>query len=90
MREYKLILVLKSALKDTERKKLLDSVRDMLGKVKITKDEEMGQKPLSYPIRREISGVFAKLEFETETLALDFEKRLQTNDNILRHLLVRV
>ncbi len=90
MREYKLFVVLKSSLKEADRKKLLESVKNLLGKVKINKEQDLGQKPLSYSIKKEVSGVFAKIEFEAETLASDFEKKLQSNENILRHLLLRI
>ena len=89
MRQYKLILVARSTLKDADRKKLLDSVVAMLGKVK-EKTSEMGQKPLAYPIKREVSGNFSKIEFEADTIPQDFEKRIQANENILRHLLIKV
>ena len=90
MKQYKLILVLKSSLKDAEQKKLLDSIKAMLGKVKFTKEDSWGQKPLAYAIKRELSGVFEKIQFETENVSPDFEKKLQTNDSVLRHLLLKV
>jgi ribosomal protein S6 len=90
MRQYKLVLVARSSLKDADRKKLLGAVKEMLGKVKEVKESEMGQKPLSYPIKKEVSGIFTKMEFELETIPLDFEKRLFGNEDILRHLLIKV
>lgn len=89
MRQYRLFVVIKSSLKETERKKLFDNIKDLLGKVKIGKVEEWGQKPLAYPIKREVSGVFAKIEFEGEQLAESLEKKLMANENVLRHLLLR-
>lgn len=89
MKQYKLFVVIRSTLKDADRKKLLDWVKEMLGKVKVGKAEEWGQKPLAYPIKREVSGVFAKIEFEGEQLESGLEKKLKSNDNILRHLLLR-
>lgn len=90
MRQYKLFVVIRSSLKEAERKKLFDSIKDLLGKVKIGKVDEWGQKPLAYPIKREISGVFVKIEFEGEQLAEGLEKKLQANENVLRHLLLRI
>lgn len=89
MRQYKLILVIRSSLKDAERKKLLGSIKDFLGKVKITKEEDLGQKALAYPIKKEVSGVFAKVEFEAEAVLQDFEKKILNNDDVLRHLLIK-
>src|SRR3989344_6141048 len=90
MRAYELILVLRSSLKDDERKKLLGTVKDLLGKPEITREDERGQKPLSYPIKRQIAGFYVDIDFETETeIPNDFEKKLLANDNVLRHLLLR-
>jgi small subunit ribosomal protein S6 len=90
MRQYRLFVIIRSSLKEADRKKLFDSIKDLLGKVKVGKVEEWGQKPLAYPIKREVSGVFAKIEFEGENIALDLEKKLLANDNVLRHLLLKI
>jgi len=86
---YSLTLVLKSSLKDADKKKIIDGVTDSFGKAKIN-EKEWGQKPLSYPIKREVSGLFVNFVIEGENLVpSDFEKKLIQNDNILRHLLLR-
>ncbi len=90
MRAYELILVLRPSLKDDERKKLLTTIKDYLGKPEIVKEEDLGQKTLSYMIKRETSGHYTRLMLEMETeVPLDFEKRLITSDGILRHLFLR-
>ena len=86
---YNLTLVLKSSLKEAERKKLVDSVKDLLGKAKIT-EKEWGQKPLAYPINHEVSGFYLNWSIDSESVVPnDFEKRLLNNDKVLRHLLLR-
>ncbi len=86
---YNLTLVLRSSLKDTERKKVIDGIKSQLTKAKIA-EKEWGQKVLSYPIKKEISGVFHNWVIESEDIIpKDFEKKLIGNDNILRHLLLR-
>ena len=89
MRSYELVLVLKTSLSDTQRKKLIDTIKDWIKPVKIVKEEELGQKPLSYSIKKEIAGVYLNWLFEIESIPSDFEKKLLTNENILRHLLIR-
>lgn len=89
MRKYKLVLVLKSTLSDAERKKFLDALKDWLSDLKIVKENEWGQKPLSYSIKKEVSGFYIELELEGENLPSDLEKKLLTADNVLRHLLLR-
>jgi ribosomal protein S6 len=89
-RLYELVLVLRDSLSEADKKKLLDTVKKWLGEVKIAKEEEIGKKVLSYPIKKETSGFYLKFSLETEaTIPLDFEKRILSEDKILRHLLLR-
>lgn len=90
MKLYELVLVIKSSLSSTQRKKLLEAVKGWLSDAKIVKEEEWGQKVLSYPIKREINGFYSRLQLEVkEAISSDFLKKLMTNENILRHLLLR-
>ena len=89
MRSYDLVLVLRPSLKDTERKKLLDTVKGQLKEIKFVKEEEWGQKPLAYTIKKELAGFYYLLKLEGETIPAGFEKRLLTNDSVIRHLLLR-
>jgi small subunit ribosomal protein S6 len=83
-------MVMRPSLSESERKKLLDSVKDWLKGVKVTKEEDLGQKPLAYKIKKEIAGVYHILHLETETsVPADIEKRLMNTDAVIRHLLVR-
>ncbi len=90
MRAYDLVLVLRASLSDAQRKKLVDDLKEKLKNVKVTKEEEYGQKPLAYKIKRELAGFFHLMQLESEN-ALDqgFDKKLRDNDNIIRHLLLR-
>lgn len=89
MRSYELVLVLRPSLKDADKKKLIDTVKDWVKSLKIIKEEDWGQKPLSYPIKREVAGVYLDFVLEGETIPTDLEKKILTNDNIIRHLVIR-
>jgi len=89
MRSYELVLVLKTSLSESQQKKLIDSVKSLLKDIKTIKENVLGQKPLSYPIKKEIAGVYVDWSFEMETIPPDFEKKLLVNENVLRHLLIR-
>lgn len=89
MRLYDLILVLKTSLSEIERKKLLEELKSKLKDVKII-DEEWGQKPLAYKIKRELAGFYHIMKLESEKgLNEDLEKKLRANENVLRYLLLR-
>ena len=87
--KYNLTLVLRSTLKDADKKKLIEAVRQLFGKAKIG-EKEWGQRPLSYPIKREVSGIFVNMSIEGDKPEAGFEKKLLGNDQILRHLFLKV
>lgn len=90
MREYELAVVLKTSFSETERKKILLIIKEWLKGLKIVKEEEGGQKRLSYPIKKEQNGFYYFLSFEGENgISSDFEKKLLGQESILRHLLIR-
>lgn len=89
MRSYELVLVLKSDLTDSEKKKILENVKSYLTNLKVSKEDEWGVRELSYEIKKQKEGLYVKLELQGENIPLDLEKKLITSDNILRHLLMR-
>jgi ribosomal protein S6 len=89
MRTYELILVVKPSVKEADRKKLLEQVKEWLGKIKVSKEEDWGQKALAYPIKKEDAGHYYQLFLEGETFPTDFETRVLQNKSVLRHLLLR-
>lgn len=89
MRSYELVLVVKPSVKEAERKQLLELVKGWLGNIKITKEEDWGQKALAYPIKKEDAGHYFQWFLEGETFPTDFETKLIQNTSILRHLLLR-
>ena len=90
MRLYELVLVLRTSLSEAQRKKLLETIKSWLNGVKITKEDDWGQKTLSYKIKREVSGYYTLLTLESEnSVPLDLEKKILAQENILRHLLIR-
>ena len=90
MRMYDLVLVFRSSLSDDKRKKLTDTITSWVKGAKVTKSEQWGARPLSYPIKKELSGNYMYLVLESEAgVPTDFEKRILVQEDVLRHLLVR-
>lgn len=88
MRKYKLSLVVKSG--ESAKKKTIDSVKEMLKSAKIEQEEELGEKELAYSIKKETKGFYTNFLFDTESLPAGFEKKLYSDDNVLRFLLIRI
>lgn len=90
MRTYELVVVVKPSLNEAARTKLLDTVKEWLSGVKVAKEEDWGSKALKYRIKKELTGHFFDFKLETEgKVPEDFEKRLLSQDDVLRHLLIR-
>lgn len=90
MRNYKLVVLLKSNLKKEQKNKLINDIKIWAGSVKNDKVTEIGEKKLAYPIKKASQGELVMLEFDQETMPTEFERRLAIQDDILRHLLVRM
>lgn len=87
---YELVLVLRPSLTEASRKKVLDTIKSFVKPASVTKEDAWGLKPLAYKIKRETSGYYTVLHLEAESgLEKGFEKRLITNEDVLRHLLIR-
>lgn len=89
MRNYQLVLLLKSDLKKEQKEKLFEEVKKLLGNLKSDKIDSLGVKKLFYPIKKERKGEYTILNFETDKTDQDLNKRLLIKDEILRHLLIR-
>jgi ribosomal protein S6 len=90
MRKYRLVLILKRALDKKAVEGLVSEVKKIAGDVKNDKLTDLGEKKFSFPIKKELSGNYLVLEFETDSVSPELENRIKLNDNILRHLMVRV
>jgi len=90
MRTYELVLVMKPSLSESDRKKVLETIKGLMKEVKVTKEEDWGQKPLSYKIKKELAGYYIQLHLESEAgVGVGVETKILNNDNVLRHLLLR-
>jgi small subunit ribosomal protein S6 len=90
MRKYELVIVVRPSVKEADKKKLVETIKDWLKDFKITKEDDWGQKPLAYVIKKEVAGYYSLVQFEGEAgIEKEFEQRLLRNNDIIRHLLLR-
>lgn len=90
MRSYDLVVVMRSSLKYADRKKLVETVKSWFDDIKVTKEDDWGQRPLAYPIKKQDAAYYYLVQFESEKgVAKGIESRLIRHEDILRHLLLR-
>lgn len=89
MRDYRLVILLKSGLSKEQKEKLLTEVKKYAGKLEKEQVVEHGEKKLFYPIKKERKAEFVELSFSSEKVTDELERRVGMRNEILRHLLVR-
>ena len=89
MRNYRLVLILKSDLKKEAKEKLLVNIKSWGGKLSKDKITELGEKKFAYPIKGNLKGDYVLMEFESEAVSSELESKTRINEDVLRYLLVR-
>lgn len=81
--------MLKSDLKKDAKDKLYTDVKSWLSDAANDKVEVIGEKKLAYPIKHAKSGEYVVLNFESDKVTNDLNRRLLLRDEVLRHLLIK-
>lgn len=91
MRQYELTVVFSPQLNQKDLTAAAAAVENLVEKAKgkIKKMEDWGKKVLSYPIKKEVEGVYQWRQLELPTAAVaNVDKELKLQQQILRYLLV--
>lgn len=93
LRPYELTVIVSGAVKAEKRASVLESVNKKItglgGQIKTT--DEWGLKDLAYPIAKQMSGWYAHLGIELPSDSVSkLDKELRENENLLRHLIVKI
>ena len=84
MNKYEITFITKEDLKAEPVKKEIESLGGKIGVV-----NNVGQKQLTYPIKKETAGYYTAVEFELEgEKVLELNKKLSLKNEILRHLII--
>lgn len=84
-------MLMKSDTAKERREKLFTDLKSWIGHdVKNESTKELGEKKLAYTINQQPKGAYYLVEFDTDSIATDFEKRIGMQEDVLRHLLVRM
>ena len=94
MRKYEIMFIVKPDLEEGAIKSVFDSMKGVLEgkKAKILKAKEMGQRELAYEINKYKNGYYFYFLIEEENAEAinEFDRLALINENIIRHLVVRV
>ena len=90
MKNYKIVMVLRSDLKKEKKEKIFTDIRSWIGNMGKETIKALGDKKLAYPIKRQPTGEYLIMEFAAENVTPMVEKRMQMTDDVLRHMILRV
>ncbi len=93
MTNYEIMFIVKPDLEEATIKKEAESLKKVLTdtKCKITEEKTMGQKELAYEIKKYKNGYYFLYVVEATNEAIsEFDRLARLNENILRHLIIRV
>mgnify|MGYP005780751753 CR=1 FL=1 len=93
MTNYEIMFIVKPDLEEATIKKEAESLKKVLtdAKCKITEEKAMGQKELAYEIKKYKNGYYFLYVVEATNEAIsEFDRLARLNENILRHLIIRV
>lgn len=90
MRKYRLVLILRSDIKKESKAKLLKEASSWGGKSEEKDIKELGEKKFAYPINGNLKGDYVVVEFDGLVNSRDIEAKVRVNDDVLRHMLVKI
>lgn len=93
MQKYEIMFIVKPDMEEADIRKTAESMKKVLTekKAKVLEEKAMGQRELAYEIKKYKTGYyyFLVVEADKET-EQEFNRVARINENILRHLVVKV
>lgn len=94
MRKYELMFIVKPDLEENDIKAKAEDMKNLVTSkgAKVVDFKEMGQKDLAYEIKKYKKGYYFLMTIETENdeAIKEFDRVSLINENIIRHLVVRI
>ncbi len=94
MKKYEIMFIVKSDLEEAKIKDVASSMKKNLESngAKVVDEKDMGQRELAYEIKNYNNGHYFLFVIETEnnTAISEFDRLALINEDIIRHLIVRV
>ncbi len=93
MNKYEVMFIVRPDMEEAEIKKTAEGMKKVLtdGKAKVVEEKAMGQKELAYEIKKVNTGFYYLYVVEaTKEAVAEFDRVARINENLLRHLVVKV
>ncbi len=93
MNKYEIMFIVRPDMEEAEIKKTAEEVKKVLtdGTATIVEEKSMGQRELAYEINKFQTGYYYLFVVETTaSVVKEFDRVARINENLLRHLIVKV
>jgi small subunit ribosomal protein S6 len=93
MKKYEVMFIVKSTQESDEIKKTAEDIKKVVtdNNGKVVEFNELGEKKLAYPIKKEISGYYYVMTIEANKESVsELDRKASINENILRHLIIKL
>ncbi len=93
MKKYEIMFIVKSTNESDDIKASAEFMKNIIteNKGKVVEFNELGEKKLAYPIKKEINGYYYVMVVEADNNAVsELNRKASINENILRHLIIRL
>ena len=93
MKKYEVMFIVKSTNESDVVKSTAEAMKGYVteNKGKVVEFNELGEKTLAYPIKKEINGYYYVMQIEADNNAVsELNRKASINENILRHLIIRL
>jgi len=91
MNKYEIMFIVKTSTESDKITQTTDELKRVFKKDKIVEFKDMGQRKLTYPINKELSGFYYVLTVEAVVKEInEFKHKVSINENVLRHLIIKL
>lgn len=93
MNKYEIMFIVRPNMEEAEIKKTADTMKKVLTerKAKILEEKAIGQRELAYEIQKFSTGYYYLFVVETtKEVEQEFNRVARINENVIRHLIVKV
>ncbi len=93
MNKYEIMFIVRPDMEEADIRKTAESMKKVLtdGKAKVIEEKAMGQRELAYEIKKFNTGYYFLYVVEaSKETQQEFNRVARINENIIRHLIVKV
>lgn len=93
MNKYELMFIVKTTMENEAAVSLANSYKKVITDEngQVTNFKDMGQRKLAYAIKKQINGFYYVINFNaTSETITELDRRLGLDENILRHMIIRL